>query len=289
MSHLIEKYFSLINLKVRLWNWPMMVLTNRKQVELIKRNKELAGIHSNERCFILGNGPSLKDLDFSVLSNEYTFTVNQLSRNPQFPLLKTNYHFWADPIFFQIDLSKPEDVELLDYMKAVKDNVNSPKVFYPVDSEDFIKNFEIDKYLDVNYFNPAMYFTKNIKRIDYAKIVPAFGTVVQYCITMAIYMGFKEIYLLGCDNTGLINNINSAMKVPVTDYTYEISDNEQRRMENHLQQRRLIDFVKTYEATLRDYEALGYYCDKNGILLRNCTPYSAIDCIPKCNLDDILK
>ena len=41
--------------------------------------------------------------------------------------------------------------------------------------------------------------------------IPSFTTVVQYCIIVAIYMGFNEIYLLGCDSTGIVATINCAL------------------------------------------------------------------------------
>ena len=35
-------------------------------------------IHQGKRCFILGNGPSLKQTDLSKLRNEYTFGMNRI-------------------------------------------------------------------------------------------------------------------------------------------------------------------------------------------------------------------
>ena len=38
----------------------------------IKNLKQLKNIHVGERCFIIGNGPSLKKTDLSKLKDEYT-------------------------------------------------------------------------------------------------------------------------------------------------------------------------------------------------------------------------
>ncbi|MBO6193564.1 MAG: DUF115 domain-containing protein [Clostridiales bacterium] len=288
MSKIVDISYGLHNLKVKLLRWPRFVLLNRESARLIKRNKMFKNHYEGKRCFILGNGPSLKDLDFSLLADEYTFTVNQVSRNPQFNNVKTNFHFWVDSIFFDIDLSKPEDVELLNCMKSVKADDNSPVVFYPIEREGFVKEHHLDDILDVHYFLSGLHFTKRTEVIDYTKIVPSFGTVVQWCITMAIYMGFKEIYLLGCENTGIINNINSSLRIPVTDYNYEITENEQKRLEKSLQKKRLYDYVMTYAETLKDYALLNAFCSRNGIVIKNCTPLSAIDSITQCKLDSVL-
>ena len=289
MNKLVNLYFELHNIKTRIIRWPLFKIKNKSQVCLLKNNRVFEKQFEGKRCFILGNGPSLKSVDLSLLSDEYTFTVNQASRNPQFHLLKTNFHFWVDPVFFDIDLARPADVELLDYMKHVKDNNNSPKVFYPVEREAFVKKFDLDKSLDVFYFKSGLHFMDSTKKIDYTKIVPGFGTVVQWCITMAIFMGFKEIYLLGCDNTGLINNIKASMNTPVTEYNYEITANEQERLEKQSKQKPLYDYVLSYADVLKDYDLLCKYCSNNGILLINCTQQSAIDCIPQCKLEDVLR
>jgi hypothetical protein len=47
----------------------------------IKYNKKLKSfknIHEGKRCFIIGNGPSLKTEDLEKLKNEYTFAANKI-------------------------------------------------------------------------------------------------------------------------------------------------------------------------------------------------------------------
>src|ERR1043165_2706228 len=45
--------------------------------ESIKRLTELKDIHNGKRAFIIGNGPSLKQMDLSKLRNEITFCMNR--------------------------------------------------------------------------------------------------------------------------------------------------------------------------------------------------------------------
>jgi hypothetical protein len=42
------------------------------------RLTELKNSHRGERCFIIGNGPSLKQMDLSKLRDEYTFGLNRI-------------------------------------------------------------------------------------------------------------------------------------------------------------------------------------------------------------------
>lgn len=288
MSKWKKRYYKLLNLKGSV-KWFLFSIKDSDLKRELQKNKEFRNKYAGKRCFVIGNGPSLKSVDLSLLANEYTFTVNQISRNPQFKALKTNFHFWADRQFFRIDETKPEDLELLETIKNVKTENNSPMVFLPADQMSFAKKFGLEEDLDIHYYKDELCFLDSLKKIDYSKIIPGFSTVVQYCITMAIYMGFSEVYLLGCDNTGIINNINSALKQDVEHYAYDISSNEQKRMENVMSDQTIYAYAASFSNVLRDYIQLYKYCNKHAIVLRNCTEQSAIDTIPKVKLSDVLK
>ncbi len=45
--------------------------------ESIRQLAALKDIHRGERCFIIGNGPSLKQTDLSRLKDEFTFGMNR--------------------------------------------------------------------------------------------------------------------------------------------------------------------------------------------------------------------
>ena len=269
---------------IELWG-----IKNKKSRQELKKNVAFKNKHINQRCFILGNGPSLDKIDLALLSEEITFTVNQLSRNQAFPLLHTNYHFWADPAFFNIDLSKPEDLELLSVMKSVNTRNNTPTVFFPIEQRNFAVKHKLDQALDLHFFRPGLQMKSSINSIDFARFIPSFSTVVHYCIAAAIYMGFKEIYLLGCDNTSLITIIQAATEQKISEYAYDVSENEQKRMASLLNNHTLYDYTISYANTLRDYTELYMYCERNGIMLRNCTENSAIDSIPHIDFSSVMK
>ncbi|MEI7987769.1 MAG: 6-hydroxymethylpterin diphosphokinase MptE-like protein [Chloroflexota bacterium] len=44
----------------------------------IHRLEEFNNIHRGKRCFIIGNGPSIKNTDLSLLRNEFTFGLNRV-------------------------------------------------------------------------------------------------------------------------------------------------------------------------------------------------------------------
>ena len=51
--------------------------TSLKRWQSYRRFTRLHNVHRGQRCFIVGNGPSLNQTDLSLLRGEYTFTTNR--------------------------------------------------------------------------------------------------------------------------------------------------------------------------------------------------------------------
>lgn len=260
------------------------------RAHLLKNNIKFKNLYKGNRCFVLGNGPSLKDQNIELLKNEFVFTVNQFCRYPISELIKPNFHFWVDDVFFEINKNKSEDMELISVMKKIAEINPDAECFFPISKKKFIEEFDLNRSLNVNYFLPSINPVKMRNRdIDYCKYVPGFGTVVQTAISMAIYMGFKEIYLLGCDTTSIIVNIKSALNTnDENDYAYELTNNEKKRLEHILNNQSMETFAKSYYDTLLAYRLLYEYCTSRNIELINCSAQSVIDSIPRKKLEDII-
>lgn len=259
---------------------------------LVKGNEKFKDAYSGNRCFVLGNGPSLKTVDFSLLENEYVFTVNQLPKNTHFSELKSNFHFWTDSRFFHINPDKEGDMELLRCMQNVNTGDNHPEVFFDLSAVEMIRNYHLDSTIKVNYlatvkFNVKEYLSS--KDYDLASFVPDFSTVVQACICSAVYMGFKEIILLGCDQTSILNVINSRMEnARVVDYAYELSPAEQIRLQEVSGLSTLSEEFFSQGYVLDTYTFLDLYCKKRGVKLLNATEGSLIETVKRVKLEDIL-
>ena len=261
--------------------------------KLIAKNSEFKNIHKNKRCFIFGNGPSLKNLDFSIFGNEYTITVNQLPKNHNFYKLKTNYHVWADENFFKLDDSKPEDMEIIQTMKAVNCKDNKPVVFYKDTARNMVRKYSLDEELDIKYYAQGcweIWDTKNYFEFD--EPVPGFGTVVHYCICLAVYMGFSEIYLLGCDCTGIVNAIEGWLNLENSgkqklQYAYEVSENEKKVSQRGHMNCSMKDEFMGWAKLFDDYERLRDYCANKNVRLYNATTPSLLQSINKIDLKEL--
>lgn len=249
----------------------------------VKQNIKYKNIHEGKRCFILGNGPSLKEQDLSPLKNEIVFVVNQASRNPQICELKPKYHFWVDPVFFDLDELDSADMEVLQTYKDLYREDNRPITFLPQQAYSFVKKYKLDEEIDIQYFVSKVVSRKKYKEdFNFEKVVPCFGTVVQTCIAMSFYMGFDEIYLLGCDTTGILSMISGAMNYNDAQYSYTITENEKNRMHAMYSDSKFLkESIHCFADLLDSYEKLKDYALEQGIELYNCSAKTILTTVPR--------
>lgn len=264
---------------------------NRKWTRLVKENEKFKDIHKGERCFILGNGPSLNNVDFSLLQDEQVFTVNSLMQHSDFDRLKSNYHLWMDFNGFGLRKELGTDPTVFFQQMRLLEKQKDIVFFVPAIAEEVIKREGIDKKIDVHYISTVL-SRKKIDSIDISKFSIQFYTVVQYAIEVAIYMGFSEIYLLGCDTTVLKGIIDTALGDDISNlHAYEEDeDNTQKKAFEALLKTNgfrfaLLDTLNVLEG----YDRLNDYCKENGIKLVNLSEPTLIDSIERQHLNSVLK
>lgn len=257
-------------------------LNNRRENVIFK------DLHSGKRCFILGNGPSLRSVNMKSLENEYVFSVNNFSSVPDCEEAKTNFHLWADLSFFCMrDDQKYKLDELLDnYDRIAK---MSPICFLPDQAVSFVTKYELNKKLDIHYFScfDIVDEKKNIY-YDLTKQVTSFATVVQYAIIIAIYMGFTEIYLLGCDSTNIVSVLNCAMNISNKNMHAYDNDDVDERYRELLKHWNMSDVFHDQYILFLGYKKLYEECRKKNIKLVNCSSSTIINEIPRKKLEEVL-
>lgn len=265
---------------------------NAGAAELLEANRHFKNCATNETCFILGNGPSLRDVDLRLLKDEDVITVNQASRHPDFKLLRPRFHFWADPQFFSVNPGeKAEDTEFLNVMRSINSESHKPACFFPIEQRAFVEQHHLHEDLDVHYFFSRIPFFPEFEReIDFAADTPRFHGVVMWAIIMAVYAGYKRICLLGCDTTSIIVNLKSILQQNDNeDYGYDVSPNEKERLERMIRRQGIQAQAEAFLQTLREYGWLYQYCKRRDISLINCSSATIIDSIPRQNLETVLQ
>jgi hypothetical protein len=231
------------------------------------------------KCFILGNGPSLKkdiqnEIDF--LTEEDILMVNHSSQTELFRRLKPRYFLLADSAFWsgKVDdnLQKMVDKTLLGLL-----SVNwSMKVFIPFKARksEFVKKLCASK-IEVCFFhNEAVSGADWFTFWAYKKGlgIPSGVNVLIPSLIRMMLEGYKEIYLLGADHD-FVQNLsvqNDNLLYMVDTHYYE--DASLKLLTN-------TDYVEVLLCTAKaliSYEIIKRFSRKNGILVKNASSRSMI-------------
>ncbi|MBO5261306.1 MAG: hypothetical protein J6A82_03490 [Coprococcus sp.] len=260
-----------------------------KNIRIVKKNSSLINIYKGKRCFVVGNGPSLNDVDFSLLENEYVFTVNMLMDHPDFYKLKSNYHVIADAAIFNGDPTVGlEDNYLLNKFKKLKE-CQDLILFAPLEAKKAIEDIQLDKELDIKYFAMAL-GSKKITDIDITSVLPSFNKVVHYAIGIALNLGFDEIYLLGCEETSILTCINLKLDGSTNnDHCYSDSNVVKDSWRKQVETKGMAWEYRQEAKVLDNYREIFDYCRLKNVKICNLTKRSLIDSIPQINIEDVLQ
>ena len=166
--------------KLQAENWlELRWYLSLQRIASLNRISRFKDKHLGERCFIIGNGPSLNKMDLSPLRNEFTFGLNRIYL--LFP--KLGFHTTYLVSVNQLVIEQcAEDLASLPMPKfiswrGIRANIESPKTI-------FIKTS-----YDVG-------FSDNPEKLVYES-----ATVTNVALQLAYYMGFSEVILIGVDHS----------------------------------------------------------------------------------------
>lgn len=165
---------------------------------IIKKNVLFKDKHKGQRCFVIGDGPSLKKQDISPLNNEITFVMTGFWKHPIVKQWQPDYYFLADPCFF--DGSGP----MQHFFINVCSYIHKSNFFVPLSGRSIIQQLSLLP-LDHTYYVAINGSLSNsvVNCFDFTRNVPGVMSVSQFAIMAAIYMGCSPIYLLGLDHDWL--------------------------------------------------------------------------------------
>lgn len=136
--------------------------------------------HLGERCFIIGNGPSLKETDVSRLEGEYTFGMNRIYLAfPQWGF-HTSYFLSINDLVIQ---QCAEEIRALPMPKFL--SWRARHLIRPADDTIF---------LHTTYTGPR--FARDARSRMWEG-----ATVTYVALQLAFFMGFERVILIGVDHS----------------------------------------------------------------------------------------
>lgn len=253
-----------------------------------KHNKKFKDIHKGERCFILASGPSVKTQDLSGLENEICIAVSHFHLHKDIKKIKPKYHVLAPQHKpFTFDDSSKYFEDFLKYYNEEEVTYFLGITPYKYSYTELIRNnpkYNLSNINYLNYYYPERLNEKNYKNPkiwDITKNLFSISTVVYSAIQVAAYMGFKEIFLIGCDH----DYIKHPDRVENNRF-YE--DKEGISDKAHLEKRNLEQMFKVLHERWKDYRLMNDHLKALGITVCDATENGMLDIFPKKDLQKIL-
>lgn len=163
--------------------------------------RRFKGLHEGERCFIMGNGPSLNRMDLSRLEGEIVFACNGA-------FLLFDRVSWRPRYYVCVDSRVlPDRAAEIDKMLQENPGVQG---FFPAALQEHTdeKPRRATRMIlppghNRNFFTERPNSTENLPHSMFSHDIDDYVvqpyTVAISMLQIAAYMGFKEIYLIGCD------------------------------------------------------------------------------------------
>lgn len=234
--------------------------------EYIKTFKEK---HKGRRCFVIGNGPSLTGEDLDLIKDEISFACNRIFKIYDKTEWRPTYYMCGDRQRLYEDIDKIKKLDC-DYKF-----VTTWADVYGRIPEDNLHYFLIS-----GPFEPHVErkIQKTVQE-DVSKYFSAAQTITCNEIEFAIYMGFKEIYLLGVDH-------NYPVSIDITGK--KIID---KTIKDHFEGGELEELQKNYiysDAATKCYENIEKYAKEHGIKIYNATRGGKLEAFERVKLEDVV-
>jgi hypothetical protein len=164
---------------------------------------EWKNVHSGERLFILGNGPSLNQTPLEKLTDEYTMAMNQIN-------LIYDQTKWRPDYFVFTNTNVDRNVGVSqDRIENARETIDSgvdsfvradgKRHFGEKENIKYFPRVENKTYQSVKAAHNENKDVSEVWSDDITDVVYQVGSTIYTAAQVASYMGFDEIFLVGCD------------------------------------------------------------------------------------------
>lgn len=258
---------------------PSTVAFYLSHLDLLRANRQLHNRHAGERCFILCNGPSVNEQDIRPLRGEKIFSVSNGYRHPNYQYISPKYH--CVPQITYASLSPAKTVE---WFKEMDQSIG--------DAEMFLSHQELPLVHEHQLFSgrPTHFVCmgKNQFRAktcipDLTGIVPRVQTVPIMALMIAMYMGFREIYLLGVDHDWFVKKEYRYF------YGHGVTATDSTLTRDGILLTTLWDELPAVNKVWEQYRDVKQIAHANGVRIYNATEGGMLDEFQRVRLEDVVK
>lgn len=272
---------------------------------------EYVDIHRGRRAFVVGNGPSLANIDMSHLKDEITLGANRVYLG--FEKWGFDFNYWGITDRLQIE----------EHFREWEKNIPEGAVkFFPFE---YLPAFNFKNSCPINFIYKYNGDDKKIEFDRDPRSISIGFTVTHMLLQIAVIMGCNPIYLIGVDHNYNLQGVKkedssskktNGIKDKARDFftkrnliKVDSMSEHEKTMENYLKDNiwrasntsSPTHFDKRYndpatgrrfvtpkpELANKAFSDAKEWCDKNGIFVYNATPGSKLDVFERVDYDSL--
>ncbi len=232
-----------------------------------RRIQQFKDIHRNQRCFIIGTGPSLIKTNLSLLQDEITFGVNTLYKGfGEIGIDEVSYYSLSDRNVWKMNYQEILDLncplflsgaagrEYLLHQQRYDQAADDPPIILKDLGELVLHGWKVKDIEQGTYYGNSV--------------------VIDNCLQVAYYMGFSEVYLLGCDCS-----YKGAHHFDGEEYDFQFKSKKEEKQ--------FKEDVKHWSYVFQAYEILRDGFKKDGRMVYNATPGGDLEVFERRSLEDV--
>lgn len=250
-------------------------VSNPEEATLLKQNEELKDRHVGSRCFIFGAGSSVKEQGISKLNGEFVISVSNTFVHPDFSRIKPRYHV-LPPLLRSHGRLHSED-KFVGWLRAMEVATGDADMFMHIGDWGMVERNGLFKNRIIHWVEYSVAWDQDFGAPINLMSVPPIWSVSELALTVAVYLGFDQIYLVGIDHDWF-NGVLVYFYDHAKEHALRPDQSDLGFADSEFQMRRHADIFKKYKYL---------YSMKKNIYNANANPHHYLDVFPKVEFDSL--
>jgi hypothetical protein len=246
---------------------------------LAATNSALRDRHAGARAFVLCNGPTTLEQNLLPLEGEIVFSVSSGYLHRDYDKIKPRYHCVP-----QITYGRMTEDDVVAWFREMHSRIGDAEIFLSATEEAVVRKHKLFCGRKVHYVFLNDHFDDVSRDCipNMARALPHLQSVGVMGLLIALYMGLKDIYLLGTEHsdfrTGVYRYAFESTVLKGKDVTVSVSGQTVTS--------RYDDF-HGLGRLWRQYRITGQIAKANGARIWNATAGGELDEFPRISLDAV--
>lgn len=252
--------------------------------ELLSQNTRIRNRYAGQRCIVIGNGPSLNQHDLLLLKDEVKIVVNSFHKHPALRELKPDFWVLSDPVYWE----QPQQA-LVPILQSIMDAKLAINLLISERAVNIFRGIGHKIPLIQPFFYASDEYLMQLDNIDFSKEIPATSNnPLCIAIMLAIYLGCKEVCLIGWDHSWWEWDSASYEDIKSIHVKHYYAESNAWDNQVYAREWTFEHFQNKVLNQRKQYKSLYNYANTHGCNIVNATTAGCLDVFPRVAFDSIL-